>query len=135
MADPSSPLETETPSHTPGPWSFKPPSKHRDAEDIPVMAEGVGEIALVRDLWNKDGGRAGAEANARLVAAAPDMLAELLDCPCPRPANAAPDDLAVKGCLERDECGCGRGAAAAKALGQKTAGERWNKAKRGVSQS
>lgn len=68
--------------HTPGPWSFRPIPKHREPDDIPVLAGacgivGVGQIALVRDLWDRDGGRAGAEANARVIVAAPNMLAAL----------------------------------------------------------
>ncbi len=36
-----------------------------------------------------------------------EALVEVLrDCPCPRPANAAPDGLTVEQCMARLECGC-----------------------------
>lgn len=63
--------------HTPGPWqSMRSKAPHDGeydyaigAEGAPVLAEAFGRTA--------DGGRPPAEANARLIAAAPDLLAQL----------------------------------------------------------
>lgn len=63
--------------------------------------------------------------NGYLIAAAPELLAELRTSPCPRPSNAAPDDLTVDQCMARNECGCSCGAAIAKAEGlSQTSAER-----------
>ncbi len=99
-------------AHTPGPWMI-------DRLDS-------GTIEDIRDQYGDQitGGfpyptNSTIEANARLIAAAPDLLAALLASPCPRPANAAPDDISVETCITRDECGCNCGAAIAKAKGQR----------------
>lgn len=58
-----------------------------------------------------------AKANAYLIASAPDLLAALRTCSCPRPANAVPAgvNLTVEQCIARGECGCDCGAAIRKA--------------------
>ena len=47
-----------------------------------------------------------------------ELLQELGSSRCPRPANDAPWDLTVNGCMARRECGCSAGAAIAKARGE-----------------
>jgi hypothetical protein len=88
-------------AHTPGPWIAS-------AEDV-----------LAGDDWvcgcnfaTMDG-----KANARLIAAAPELLSALQTSACPRPANVAPDGLTVHDCLARGECACDLGDAIAKATG------------------
>jgi len=52
-------------------------------------------------------------ANAALIAAAPDLLVALLTSPCPHPAR---DGIyTVKECIEIGDCGCDNGPAIAKA--------------------
>ncbi len=64
-------------SFTPGPWHVKRAKLHVDdafdfaisADGVPVLAEAFGRSA--------NGGRPDAEANANLIAAAPDLLSAL----------------------------------------------------------
>jgi hypothetical protein len=62
------------PKHTPGPWSVSPPIGEGD---FAVLSKGVnaGGNFYVATLPN--GSHAEAEANARLIAAAPELLREL----------------------------------------------------------
>ena len=65
--------------HTPGPWRTSPANKGSGDRDMFVMAdkpEGQAELAKVYD-WAEYGGSLPAEANAKLIAAAPEMLAAL----------------------------------------------------------
>jgi hypothetical protein len=65
------------PEHTPGPWRFDPP-RAASHYDISILAEGAASaVALACDLWGKDGGALTRDANACLIAAAPDVLAAL----------------------------------------------------------
>ena len=60
--------------HTPGPWRTSPANKGIGDRDMFVMAdkpEGQAELAKVYD-WAEYGGALPAEANARLIAAAPE---------------------------------------------------------------
>ncbi len=100
-------------AHTPGPRRYQ---KGVDAYTHIVRASGN---HFLLQLSQDTSGVSGA--NTRLIAAAPDLLAALLSSPCPRPANAAPDDISVEVCIARDECGCNCGAAIAKAKGQREA--------------
>ena len=60
-----------TAKHTPGPWVVKRPKNPRDA--IGLVSRQVGcmvrDICIVEDFRNKEN-----EANARLIAAAPELL-------------------------------------------------------------
>lgn len=58
--------------HTPGPWAA---SKIETEDRWPIIAENNGLIAYVTGQNEQ-----GDEANARLIAAAPDLLAALIDC-------------------------------------------------------
>ena len=70
-----------THTHTPGPWQiqfwdyFSRPSRR----DTPVITTGKDAIGELYNLWDEDGEAREAErlANARLIAAAPEMLAAL----------------------------------------------------------
>ena len=67
--------------HTPGPWrvepTISPPEKYICAD----KPEGQAELARVYD-WAEYGGGLPAEANARLMAAAPELLEALWGCVC-----------------------------------------------------
>lgn len=88
-------------AHTPGPWWINGKQSIRGPN---------GEY-IAKVNW-----RGGID-DARLIAAAPELLAELADCPCPRPVNGAPDDTTVEQCVSRGECGCSCGRVIAKATG------------------
>ena len=63
------------PQHTPGPWTYRKASKHFHIE---ASAPGYGTaVAEVHYVGNADTGWT-SEANARLIAAAPEMLAALV---------------------------------------------------------
>jgi hypothetical protein len=70
-----------THTHTQGPWQiqfwdyFSRPSRR----DTPVITTGKDAIGELYNLWDEDGEAREAErlANARLIAAAPEMLAAL----------------------------------------------------------
>lgn len=70
---------TERPAHTPGPW--KPRGSHLAldfgivVEDKYVIAEVFSDIRQAAHIDIEE-----ARANARLIAAAPDLLAALTDC-------------------------------------------------------
>jgi hypothetical protein len=57
-------------NHTPGPWFYDGPNQ----QDARVVHVAEGEIAQVFDEWCS---QEEAEANARLIVAAPTLLAEL----------------------------------------------------------
>lgn len=54
-------------------------------------------------------------ANARLIAAAPELYRELRGARCPRPCNQRPDEFEVGQCVDAGECGCSLGEAVRKA--------------------
>ena len=68
-------MPTETTAHTPGPWVVqKPDSQNRrliHAKDATVQP-------LIGEVWGHEGDEA-ANANARLIARAPDMLARIAE--------------------------------------------------------
>ena len=68
-------------THTPGPWEYFP-AKNQDMEAT-FSIRGNAEFLATMDTVSVDGGPyrapANAEANARLIAAAPAMLAALQD--------------------------------------------------------
>lgn len=98
-------------AHTPGPWRAWQP---RGDESVPVRTDGLGiTIAYVHQ-----GAVTDAQANARLIAAAPEMYDELRTSPCPRPANCRPDDFTAGQCVDARECGCSVGRVIAKAEGR-----------------
>ena len=68
-------------AHTPGPWRVAPASLYVGS-DINVDAGANGYIAMCGKL-----GDLTAEANARLIAAAPDLLAELQNIANANPLN------------------------------------------------
>ena len=68
--------------HTPGPWEIKADPCHYDSFTTVVAGSGEQRKGLLRELIVEVGGWADievAEANARIIAAAPDMLAELMN--------------------------------------------------------
>ena len=62
-----------TTKHTPGPWNFQPCDEYVDCFD--VLCEEDYYVATTHDGVRGD---KNADANARLIAAAPDLLDELL---------------------------------------------------------
>ena len=70
-----------THTHTPGPWQiqFWNDSARPSRRDTPVITTGKDAIGELFNLWDEDGEDREAErlANARLIAAAPEMLAAL----------------------------------------------------------
>ena len=72
-------MKTET--HTPSPWQiqFWNDSSRPSRRDTPVITAGKDAIGELFNLWDEDGADREAErlANARLIAAAPEMLAAL----------------------------------------------------------
>jgi hypothetical protein len=78
-------MTTNTP-HTPGPWNadknFMGPDTYSDGNSIPVFPRGGGVaicdvVAVTGEGLSRPDVQARAEANARLIAAAPDLLAVL----------------------------------------------------------
>lgn len=73
-----------TPKHTPGPWVFHGPGSGDKA--LPITGahrEYVGSDGLICEVYYDDvttEGAAEQEANARLIAAAPDVLEALQEC-------------------------------------------------------
>ena len=82
---------TPTAQHTPGPWNVVDTSDDRKRLQIHADAASLIIVASVHSVHDRIG-----QANARLIAAAPEMLAEILaalaehaaeqhmggDCPC-----------------------------------------------------
>jgi hypothetical protein len=77
-----------TPTHTPGPWNadknFMGPDTYGDGNSIPVFPRGGGVaicdvVAVTGEGLSRPDVQARAEANARLIAAAPELLAALMD--------------------------------------------------------
>lgn len=70
-----------THTHTPGPWQieFWNDSSRPSRRDTPVITTGRDAIGELFNLWDEDGEDREVErlANARLIAAAPEMLAAL----------------------------------------------------------
>jgi hypothetical protein len=70
-----------THTHTPGPWQiqFWNDSARPSRRDTPVITTGKDAIGELFNLWDEDGEDREAErlANARLIAAAPEMLEAL----------------------------------------------------------
>jgi hypothetical protein len=63
-----------SPKHTPGPWTPCAGLPGRGITAVCDYADGVGPFRMIADFSAGDRPIAEAEANARLVAAAPDML-------------------------------------------------------------
>ena len=64
--------------HTPGPWEVRADPSHYDSFTTVVAGSGEQRKGMLREMIVEIGGWAGietAEANARLIAAAPDLLA------------------------------------------------------------
>jgi hypothetical protein len=74
-------MKTDTHTHTAGPWQiqFWNDSSRPSRRDTPVITTGKDAIGELFNLWDEDGEDREAErlANARLIAAAPEMLATL----------------------------------------------------------
>jgi hypothetical protein len=75
-----------TPTHTPGPWNadknFMGPDTYGDGNSIPVFPRGGGVaicdvVAVTGEGLSRPDVQARAEANARLIAAAPELLEAL----------------------------------------------------------
>lgn len=98
---PSSPVEGEKTAHTPGPWEWQSPYDH---EEYPsekgryyVVGSNLGGLIGAALPWATEldsGDFRRVEANARLIAAAPDLLQALLDI----------KDAGLKGFLTPDLC-------------------------------
>lgn len=70
-------------AHTPGPWETEATDDHGSA--VRVMDEGEATVALCYQNPCDDAGTA--EVNARLIAAAPELLAALEECITDENAN------------------------------------------------
>lgn len=105
-------------AHTPGPWDYA----RATLPEFPALVhtdhggnshDCIATMDLGDDLQQ--------DANACLIAAAPELLAELRASPCPgggytgQPADEYPS---VAACLKAGVCGCNAGAAIAKAEGR-----------------
>lgn len=64
--------------HTPGPWRKDLWKRQSDDKDMTVIIGGADAVAFVEPLWCLDERVAECEANARLIAAAPELLAALI---------------------------------------------------------
>jgi hypothetical protein len=95
------------PSFTPGPWVTQP------IDGAFEIRDGRGWVLAQRGPWPINAEESAA--NARLIAAAPELARELRGARCPRPCNPRPDDFEVGQCLDAGECGCSLGVALAKA--------------------
>ncbi len=62
-------MKTKTPKHTPGPWHYFPDD--HDGFEGPSVQSGFGLVVYTLEPGEEN------EANARLIAAAPDLLAAL----------------------------------------------------------
>lgn len=91
--------------HTEGPWMF-----HGPRDNIHVCEERDPNMRVC--FMTSTGPTV---ERARLIAAAPDLLEAVKTTQCPRPCNGAPDQLMVRECIGRGECGCDLGAALRKA--------------------
>lgn len=61
--------------HTPGPWRIEPQRHGAAYYDVPILADAASSaVALACDLYSKDGGVLTRDANARLIAAAPELF-------------------------------------------------------------
>ena len=94
--------------HTPSPWDYwhDPISGlHRIRHPI----DGGANRKIIGHVLRKE--------DARLTTAAPELLAALLTCYCPRPVNSRPENeiVTVESCYAAGECGCDCGTAIAKA--------------------
>ncbi len=92
-------------SHTPGPW-------RRVGSTVQAGATDEGTHVMVSDSYFGHGDREETEANARLIAAAPDLLEALRAQRCSQCMPSEPDDIVCDGCRMRR-------AALAKAEGSK----------------
>lgn len=103
--------------HTPGPWTVEEYGDD-DAPALVIHKDSVTRVCFMATPGSH-GDPAKIEADAYLIASAPDLLAALRTCSCPRPVNTVPAgvDLTVEQCIERGECGCDCGAAIRKATG------------------
>lgn len=71
-------MKTEKQTHTPGPWRIARSHDRLNAHDIGIARDGVQTVfaECYAEFWSKGDVRpAECEANARLIAAAPDLLA------------------------------------------------------------
>jgi hypothetical protein len=72
------PADTTTPKHTPGPWASGPTGNVMKGYSQPFAVVQRGEANLVAGVFGDvRGGEAVAKANARLIAAAPELLEHL----------------------------------------------------------
>lgn len=70
QVQPSNRSKQQQPTHTPGPWRI-----FMTANQVPIITSDCGDVASTRANGNNAGGIE--EANARLIAAAPELLAAL----------------------------------------------------------
>jgi hypothetical protein len=61
--------------HTPGPWQIGP----RDGDNLPIL-DAAGNYLGLADFENVANNADRVDANARLIAAAPDLLTALIAC-------------------------------------------------------
>lgn len=113
--------------HTPGPW-WVTDLNHRPWSDALAIGYGPDRTGAGADsgviaytTWGFEGEADGglpSWANARLIASAPDLLAELKSSRCPGGGwNGMPagTDPTVENCMKAGACGCSAGATIAKA--------------------
>lgn len=110
---------------TPGPWFAR--SSDGRADGMFLVGANSDERGVEVDGPSKNGGIYIAqalgpdrEANARLIAAAPDLHDALCEAPCPVPGTGDPDDITAGQCHALGHCGCIYGDALAKAQGTRT---------------
>jgi hypothetical protein len=80
-----------TPHHTPGPWAPLAPCNALTTRHVRIYADS-GEVAIA--TWS--GTEQGTDANARTIAAAPDLLAALVDLLALDSNHAYADDAGLK---------------------------------------
>lgn len=100
-------------SHTPGPWATNPINAVVDA-----FVDGK-PLPVCKMLWpTEERSEEDTQANARLIAAAPDLLEALRNCLCPAGGwTGMPRGMVatVQDCVDAGVCGCDCGGAVAKA--------------------
>jgi hypothetical protein len=96
-------MEKHMSKHTPGPWTLEEPSRHNGYDTWKIAAPTLVEPLGSYSEWS---GRQERAANARLIAAAPELLAA-----CQRflDAHAAPSTANLRGFVESQirPCRCG----------------------------
>jgi hypothetical protein len=85
-------------AHTPGPWQAIIPSKRQKTDVTAMVATTAGPGSMAIDCTKSGTTRDEDAANARLIAAAPELLAALKDCfaYCERDMDGDEDSTLLK---------------------------------------